>query len=105
MALGLGGVALATQDWMLYPLVGMVALGSGISIPSLTGLVSNQVESTEQGKLMGGLQVLLSLTTIIGPAAAGLMFEYIGVPAPYILGGMLAAAAFWMARRGIKALN
>jgi DHA1 family tetracycline resistance protein-like MFS transporter len=83
----------------------MVAFGSGISIPSLTGLVSTQVESFEQGRLMGGMQVLLSLTTIIGPAAAGLTFEYIGVPAPYWLGGLLAAAAFLLARRGLKTLN
>jgi DHA1 family tetracycline resistance protein-like MFS transporter len=102
MAVGLAGVALAAQDWLLYPLVGMVAFGSGISIPSLTGLVSTQVASAEQGRLMGGMQVLLSLTTIIGPTAAGLTFEYLGAPAPYWLGGALAAVALWLVGRAFR---
>ena len=104
MAAGLAGVALATQDWLLYPLVGMVAAGSGLSIPSLTGLVSNQVEGSGQGRLMGGMQVLLSLTSIIGPTAAGLAFEFIGAAAPYWLGGALAAVALWLAWRAFRRL-
>ena len=104
MAFGLAGVALATQDWLLYPLVGMVAAGSGLSIPSLTGLASNQVEGSGQGRLMGGMQVLLSLTSIIGPTAAGLAFEFIGAAAPYWLGGVLAAVALWLAWRAFRVL-
>jgi MFS family permease len=104
MAAGLTGMALAAQDWLLYPLVGMVAFGSGIGIPSLAGLASNQVEGGAQGRLMGGMQVLLSLTTIIGPTAAGLSFEYIGIPAPYWLGGLLSAAALFLAGRAFRSL-
>jgi MFS transporter, DHA1 family, tetracycline resistance protein len=105
MAAGLAGLALAEQDWLLYPLVGLVALGSGVSIPTLTGLASNQVDSRGQGRLMGGMQVLLSLTTIIGPTVAGLAFEYAGIPAPYVIGGLLAGAAFLLARAAIQRLS
>jgi MFS transporter, DHA1 family, tetracycline resistance protein len=105
MAAGLAGMALAAQDWLLYPLVGMVAFGSGVGIPSLAGLASNQVEGGSQGRLMGGMQVLLSLTTIIGPTAAGLSFEYIGVPAPYWLGGLLSAVALFLAGRAFRSLT
>ncbi|MEJ5224699.1 MAG: MFS transporter, partial [Anaerolineales bacterium] len=82
MALGLAGVAAAPAGWALYPAVGLAALGSGISIPSLSALVSLRVSSSSQGQLMGGQQALLSLTNILGPALAGLSFQYIAVPAP-----------------------
>jgi DHA1 family tetracycline resistance protein-like MFS transporter len=102
MAAGLAGIALAGQDWLLYPLVGLVALGSGVSIPALMGLASNRVESGAQGRLMGGMQVLLSQTAIIGPAAAGLSFEYLGAAAPYLLGGLLSLAALAFAVNSLR---
>lgn len=106
MALGLAGMAAARQAWLLYPLVGMVALGSGLSIPALTGLTSSRVEAGAQGRLMGGMQGLLSLTMIIGPAMAGLFFEFIGTSAPYWLGSLLSGAALalaWASLRGAEA--
>lgn len=97
MALGLAGIAVAAHSWMLYPAVGVAALGSGLSIPSLTALASHRV--TEQGRLMGGMQVLLSLTNIIGPTLAGLAFQFVAVPAPYWLGCALALAALGIFER------
>ena len=81
MATGLAGMAAARQAWLMYPLVGMVALGSGLSIPALTGLTSSRVEAGAQGRLMGGMQSLLSLTMILGPSLAtdGLRGEVRGV--------------------------
>lgn len=97
MSLGLALLAMAPTGWTLYPFVGVVALGSGISIPSLTGLVSGRVSPSAQGRLMGGTQALLSLTFIIGPTLAGLSFEYLYVTAPYWLGSLLAAVALLVA--------
>lgn len=102
MAAGLAGMAVAQQAWMLYPFVGLVALGSGISIPALTGLVSNQVSAGMQGRLMGGSQALLSLTTIIGPTLAGLSFEHIAIAAPYWLGSLLSAIALLLAYLSLR---
>ncbi len=102
MAAGLAGVGFAPAAWQLFPLIGLVALGSGVSIPSLTGLISNQVSATAQGRLMGGMQALLGLTSIAGPALAGLAFEQVGPPAPYALGGLLALVAFAFAFRGLR---
>lgn len=102
MALGLAGLAAAPAGWVLYPAVGLAALGSGVSIPSLSALVSLRVSSSSQGQLMGGQQALLSLTNILGPALAGLSFQYIAIPAPYWLGSALAALAGLVAWRGIQ---
>lgn len=105
MAIGLAGMALAPASWALYPAVTIVALGTGMSIPSLTALVSLRVSESEQGRLMGGTQTLLSLTNIFGPAIAGISFEAIAFSAPYWLGSMLSVFAliiFYMSLRGTE---
>jgi MFS transporter, DHA1 family, tetracycline resistance protein len=101
MSAGMAGVAIATQAWMVYPIVGIAALGSGISIPSLSGMVSTRVPSNEQGRLMGGNQALLSFTAILGPILAGLAFDRIAISAPYWIGSGLALLALFFASRGV----
>ena len=99
MSIGLAGMASAREAWMLYPTVTLVALGTGTCIPSLTALTSFRVSESEQGRLMGGTQTLLSLTSIIGPAVAGISFEVIAFSAPYWLGSFFSVFALivaWM---------
>ncbi len=93
LSLGMAGIALTSIAWSLYPFVAVAALGSGLSIPSLSGLISARAGESRQGQLMGGMQTLLGLTTIFGPTLAGLSFERIGVSAPYWIGSGLALLA------------
>jgi DHA1 family tetracycline resistance protein-like MFS transporter len=102
MAIGLAGMALAPASWMLYPAVTIVALGTGMSIPSLTALVSLRVSESEQGRLMGGTQTLLSLTSIFGPVIAGISFEAIAFSTPYWLGSAFAIFALMAASVGFS---
>ena len=93
VSLNLVLVALVPFGVLLYPVVGLLALGMGLAIPSLTALISNRTPAETQGRLMGGLQAILGLAMILGPALAGLAFDYVGVPAPYLIGGTLAVLA------------
>lgn len=93
LSLGMAGIALTSIAWTLYPFVAVAALGSGLSIPSLSGLISARAGESRQGQLMGGMQTLLGLTTIFGPTLAGLSFERIGISAPYWIGSGLALLA------------
>ena len=86
-------VALVPSGVLLYPVAGLLALGTGLAIPSLTAIISNRTPAEAQGRLMGGLQAILSLAMILGPALAGLAFDYVGIPAPYLIGGTLAFLA------------
>jgi len=97
MTIGLAGMALARAAWVLYPAVTIVALGTGMSIPSLTALVSLRVSESGQGRLMGGTQTLLSLANIIGPMMAGISFELIAISAPYFFGSILSLCALFVA--------
>ena len=93
MAASLTGVAIAWSEWMLYPLVGSMAVGSGLSIPSVTSLISQRVADDQQGKIMGDTQAVISLNLIVGPALAGIVFDVFGTSAPYGLGSAWAAIA------------
>jgi MFS family permease len=68
----------------------------------LTALVSFRVSESEQGRLMGGTQTLLSLTAIIGPSLAGLTFEWIAFSAPYWLGTLFSLFALIVASIGFS---
>ncbi len=96
-ALGLCLIAIVPSGQLLYPVVGTLAVGIGLAIPALTALISFRVSGREQGRLMGGQQAILSLTMILGPIIAGLAFDHLGVPAPYWIGGLLAALALLVA--------
>jgi hypothetical protein len=86
-------VSLVPSDILLYPILGLLALGMGLAIPSLTALISNRTPAEAQGRLMGGLQAILSFALILGPALAGLAFDHLGIPAPYLIGGALSVLA------------
>ncbi|HMQ31937.1 MAG TPA: MFS transporter [Chloroflexaceae bacterium] len=101
MAAGLAATAVAPAGWALYPIVGLMALGTGLAIPSLTSLVSRRAGEGRQGAAMGGVQSLLSLALILGPALAGLLFDAAGPPAPYLAGAALAGAALLAAAAGL----
>jgi MFS transporter, DHA1 family, tetracycline resistance protein len=93
VSLNLVLVALVPSGVLLYPVVGLLALGMGLAIPSLTALISNRTPAEAQGRLMGGLQAILSLAMILGPALTGFAFDYVGIPAPYLIGGTLSILA------------
>jgi MFS family permease len=59
----------------------------------MTAIISNRTPTEAQGRLMGGVQAILSLAMILGPTIAGLAFDRLGVPAPYLLGAALAVLA------------
>ena len=94
-------VALVHSGALLYPFVALLALGMGLAIPRLTALISNRTPAEVQGRLMGGMQAILSLAMILGPILAGLAFDYVGIPAPYLVGGTLAFLALIFSGAGL----
>ncbi|WP_272665213.1 tetracycline efflux MFS transporter Tet(59) [Providencia sp. PROV110] len=65
-------LSLLTKGWMIYPTLILLAGGS-IALPALQGLMSAQVNQTNQGKLQGVLVSLTNTTGVIGP----LLFSFI----------------------------
>lgn len=74
-AVGMALYAVATQGWMLFAITVVASLG-GLAMPSLQGIMSNEVPMNEQGELRGALTSLMSLTSIIGPLLMTNLFAY-----------------------------
>ena len=54
-------------------------------------MVANSVQAHEQGRAAGATAGLYSLTSIIGPLAAGFAYDYISGEAVFVAGGVLIA--------------
>ncbi|MGE5176090.1 MAG: MFS transporter [Hyphomicrobiales bacterium] len=67
--------------------MGVIAVGSGLTSPSLSGLVSLSTPPAEQGGILGTYQSLGSLARAIGPFLGGLAFDHVSPGAPLWLAG------------------
>lgn len=106
------GYGLATAGWMLIAFIIFGSIG-GVAGPAIQSLVAGSVDPQDQGKIQGGLQSLMSLTSILSPLifTAGL-FSYFTSPAapfqlpgaPFLLGAVMYAAAFVVVTRLFRRL-
>ena len=79
--------------------MGVVAIGSGLITPSLSGLVSVATPPDEQGGILGIYQSLGSLGRAVGPFLGGLIYDVVSPGAPlWMAGAVLLAAAVAAAR-------
>ena len=103
----LGGLALIGFGLLLLPLardvpwlgiaVSGLALGMGLTQPSLNSLISRRAGREEQGEVLGVSQSVGSLSRVIGPALAGLAFAGLGRDSPFLFGAVLIAFAWVLA--------
>jgi DHA1 family tetracycline resistance protein-like MFS transporter len=88
MMLGYAALALAPEVWSIYGAMTLIAVGSGLSTPTLTSIITKQVSSEEQGSILGASQAIDSIALMIGPVWAGLAFDYLGPTSPYWTGAV-----------------
>jgi len=99
--IGAGFVAsgLAPPFAIFLVAMGAVAVGSGLSNPSLSGLVSIATPPEEQGSILGFYQSLGSLGRAVGPFLGGLTFDHLGPGAPlWLAGALLGGLVLYAAR-------
>ncbi|WP_298821727.1 MFS transporter [Chloroflexus sp.] len=95
MALSFAFVGLIQQSgWMLFPPAALLAIGMGLAVPAITSLVSLRAGSGRQGAVLGGMQALISLALLLGPAGFGISFDYFGPTAPYLGSSVLLTGAW-----------
>jgi DHA1 family tetracycline resistance protein-like MFS transporter len=93
MAGGFAATAFVPSVAWLYPATLLLAFGNASAAPMLTSEVSRTVSGVEQGKVLGSMQSVVSLTRILGPLWAGLVFDHVGHGAPYWTGALWVVAA------------
>lgn len=69
-------VAFFISPLILYVAVVTFVLGDGLFEPAISGLISNSVERKMQGRVQGASQGIQSLTRIVGPLFAALLYRY-----------------------------
>ena len=108
-AVGFFLFGIASKGWMMYAFLIPYCLG-GIAGPSLQGIMSTQVPSTEQGELQGALTSLMSLTTVFGPVIMTEIFYQFSKPgaavhfpgAVMMAGAILSVISAFLARLSLK---
>ncbi len=101
LALGYLAVFFAPVLLLVYPINMLTAAISGFTFPTLTSLNTGKVEHREVGLLMGVTTALASLTNIVAPVWAGVVFDRVMVGAPYWMGAVilgLAGLLLWRSR-------
>jgi len=97
IGLGLLVMTLAHNLAVLVAAVSALALGMGLTQPSLNSLISRRAAGDEQGEVLGVSQSVGSLSRVLGPFAAGFCFAEFGRDAAFLWGAVLVASALVLA--------
>ena len=95
-ALGLLAVGFATQPWLLYAGLAVLAAGSGLVNPASTGLISLYAGPQEQGRVLGIFRSLGSLARAITPIVAGAAFWLYGSRSVFVVAAVVTVGAFFL---------
>jgi DHA1 family tetracycline resistance protein-like MFS transporter len=98
--------ATATTSWQFCAAIPVFAF-IGLFGPSLQGLMTRHVSSTEQGQLQGANGSIMALAGLVGPGLFSAVFAYFIAPhrglqfpgAPFLLASLLMLAAAFIAWR------
>ncbi|CAN5546878.1 tetracycline resistance MFS efflux pump [soil metagenome] len=102
LIVGLSTVSFATVWPTLLIACALLAVGQGIASPSITSLVSEIAPPARRGEAMGYQQSSYSIGRIVGPPAAGWMFDHAGIWSPYgAAAGLCAVALVLLLRWGV----
>jgi MFS family permease len=92
-AVGLLILAAAMSWWLLVPSLLLLVLGQGLATPMLSTLVVERAAHTRRGGALGFQQSAGALARIVGPVVGGVLFQHVGVAAPYVVGAGLVGVA------------
>ncbi len=99
----------ATEGWMMYAVIGLNLLGF-MANPAIQSLVSNAASGDEQGRTMGAVASLNSLTAVIAPVIGAALLGFVShlprgdwrIGAPFFLCSALQGLAMFMALRHFR---
>jgi DHA1 family tetracycline resistance protein-like MFS transporter len=84
-----GATAIVPQPLLMLAGVFFFAFGSGLLEPALNALTSAAAGPNDQGAVQGGNTAVRSLTSVVGPLLAGVLYVEFGGEAPYWLGAAI----------------
>jgi MFS transporter, DHA1 family, tetracycline resistance protein len=76
--------------WLLAALIPL-SIGAGLIRPCLNSLMTKRVSSQDYGSVLGVSASFVSAADGIAPILGGLIFQQVGISAPFLWGGLLMA--------------
>ncbi len=92
-AAGLLVLAFAESWGVLIPALILLTVGQGLVTPSLSLVVTGRVPDHQRGEALGFQQGVSAIARVIGPAVAGVLFQHVSIPSPYLVGAGLCGLA------------
>jgi MFS family permease len=92
LAVGLALLPVAPTLGVLLVVLVPMAVGNGLTNPSLTSLISRTAATSSQGEVLGVGQSLASLGRVLGPLWGGFAFQYLGTNVSYYIAGAIMLA-------------
>lgn len=96
-----GSSGLLGLAWLLVAMV-PIAIGGGLLSPSINALITRRVSASEVGATLGVSASLVSAANAITPLIGGAIFQFLGISAPFLLGGVVLALLLWVVTRRLK---
>lgn len=89
VAVGLVATAFASSEIAFYAALGILAVGSALTTPALSALVSLYTPSARQGEILGGFRSAGALARALGPIAACTVYWTWGPTSLYLMAAIL----------------
>lgn len=99
--LGLGLVGMSVADTPLAFVLALLpyGMGAGLTMPSMSALASLHAGERERGAVLGAFQSASSLGRIVGPLAAGVLYQHGGLHSPFVVAALCSLPALWLVLR------
>jgi len=82
-------LGLVTELWALFPILALLAVGSGFTFPTISAIISQRAPAGDQGSILGVLASAGGLARLLAPIGATVLFQTVGIGSPLIIGGLL----------------
>jgi len=102
---GFAGLRAADSVPVLLLAIALIALGIGITTPSLSSLTSRRSLAGEQGEILGAYQSMGSLGRVLGPFGSENLYFRIGPDWPHWIAAALEGAALFLSAAGLLGEN
>lgn len=95
----------ATRGWagILWLVIASfpAALGGGVLQPALNSMITKSADKNEVGGMLGISSSMYSAANAIAPLFYGFLFQWFGAPVPFMAGGLILLALWFIAPRAI----
>ena len=75
------------------------AVGGGVLMPAVNSLITKNSDPSEAGSMLGLSASFYSAANAIAPLFYGFLFQWLGAPAPFMMGGVILLILWFIAPR------